>query len=194
MKNRTKTVAAYAEFPMRKLVVGMMACAVAAIFLTSFLKGPGIPQQQQQSAKGKSMNTELMSDVPALMARVKDNPKDLEALLELGEIFNRAEDWPKSLHFWGKAIELEPDNVGAHYHRAYALVELQRYGEAVADYEFILAAKPESYQAHYYLGVIYKLALEKPDLARKHLQAALDAKPTERDLVAEIEKHLSDLK
>lgn len=193
MKNRTKTVAAYADFPMRKLIVAMMGLAVAAIFLSSFLRGPNVPQQRE-SAKTKTMSSEVMSAVPELMARVKDNPKDEEAILELGEIFNRAGDWQKSLHFWTKAVELNPDNLGAHFHRAYALVELQRYEEAIPDYEFIIRAKPGSYQAHYYLGMIYKHVLSKPEVAKRHFQLALDAKPKESELASDIQKELSDMK
>lgn len=43
MKNRTKAVTEYAEFPMRKLIVTMMAVAIATIFLTSFIMGPNVP-------------------------------------------------------------------------------------------------------------------------------------------------------
>ncbi|MFP5239686.1 MAG: tetratricopeptide repeat protein [Acidobacteriota bacterium] len=141
-----------------------------------------------------SKNKNESAAVPALMARVKDNPKDLEAILELGEIFNRAEDWQKSLFFWSKGIELDPENLGARYHRGYALLELQRYEEAMPDYEFIVTAKPDAYQAHYYLGVIYKHVLKNPEMARKHLRLAQDAQPKDSGMVSEIQNQLSDLK
>lgn len=193
MKNRTKAVTEHADFPMRKMIVGMMAMAVAAIFLTSFIKGANAPLERQAVAN-ISMKSSDMAAVPALMNRVQSNPKDEEALLELAEIFSRTENWEKSLFFWTKALELNPDNLGGHYHRAYTLVELQRYAEAISDYEFILKAKPDAYQAHYYLGVIYKHGLNKPDLAKKHLQLALAASPKDNDLIAEINKELSDMK
>lgn len=193
MKNRTKAVTEYAEFPMRKLVVGMMAVAIAAIFMTSFITGANVPLERQAQSK-KSMKSDEMAAVPALMGRVQANPKDEEALLELAELFSRTENWEKSLFFWSKALELNPDNLGGHYHRAYTLVELQRYEEAITDYEFILKVKPDAYQAHYYLGVIYKHGLNKPDLAKKHLQLALAANPKDNELISEINKQLSDIK
>lgn len=193
MKNRTKAVTAHTEFPMRKLVVGMMAAAVAAIFLTSFITGANVPLERKAADK-KSMQSDEMAAVPALMARVQNDPKDEEALLELAELFSRAGSWEKSLHFWTKALELNPDNLGGHYHRAFSLVELQRYEEAIADYEFILKAKPDAYQAHYYLGVIYKHGLNQPDKAKAHLRQALAANPRDSSLVSEINKELSDMK
>lgn len=193
MKNRTKAVTAYAEFPMRKMIVAMMAVGITAIFLTSFIMGPNVPLERQAESK-KSMKSDGMTAVPALMSRIQENPKDEEALLELAELFSRTENWEKSLYFWTKALELNPDNLGGHYHRAYTLVELQRYDEAISDYEFILKAKPDAYQAHYYLGVIYKHGLNKPDLAKKHLQQALAANPKDNELISEINKQLSDMK
>ena len=193
MKNRTKAVTATIEFPMRKLVVGMMAVAIAAIFMTSFITGANVPLERQAQSK-KSMKSDEMAAVPALMSRVQANPKDEEALLELAELFSRTENWEKSLFFWTKALELNPDNLGGHYHRAYTLVELQRYEEAISDYEFILKVKPDAYQAHYYLGVIYKHGLNKPDMGKKHLQLALAANPKDNELISEINKQLSDMK
>lgn len=193
MKNRTKAVTEHADFPMRKMIVGMMAMTVAAIFLTSFIKGANAPLERQAVAN-ISMKSSDMAAVPALMNRVQSNPKDEEALLELAEIFSRTENWEKSLFFWTKALELNPNNLGGHYHRAYTLVELQRYDEAIADYEFILKAKPDAYQAHYYLGVIYKHGLKKPDAAKMYFQQALAANPKDNDLVSEINKELSDMK
>lgn len=185
----TKTV----EFPMRKLIVGMMALAVAAIFLTSFLAGPNVPVERQNGPK-KSMKSDEMSAVPALMARVKDNPKDEEAVLELAEIFSRAQDWQKSAHFWSKAVELDPKNLGARYHRGFTLVQMERYDEAVADYEFIIQAKPDAFQALYYLGVINKYGYKNPEAAKKYFQQVLDLKPSDKDILAEIQKEISDLK
>lgn len=193
MKTRTNAVTAYNEFPMRRLIVGMMAMAVAAIFLTSFLMGANLPVERQMKSK-KSAQSDDMAAVPGLMAKIKGDPQDESAFLELAEIFSRAQDWQKSAHFWSKAIELDPNNLGARYHRGFTLVQLERYDEAVAEYEFILQAKPEAYQAHYYLGVINKYSLNKPDAAKKHFQEALASKPLEPELVVEIEKELSDMK
>lgn len=179
-------------FPLRKLIVGMMALAVAAVFIASFVNGPmpGV----RQSTPMKASKQDDMSAVPALMARIKDNPRDANAVLELAEIFSRAQDWGKSAHFWSKAVELDPANLGARYHRGFTLVQLERYDEAAADYEFILKAKPDAYQAHYYLGLINKYGRKNPEAARKHLQQALDMNPPDRELAAEIRKELSDLK
>lgn len=192
MKARTRTTVMAAELPMRKLIVGMMALAVAAIFLTSFATGPLLGERQNGPAK--SMKKDDMSAVPALMARVKDNPKDEEAVLELAEIFSRVQDWQKSVHFWSKAVELDPSNLGARYHRGFTLVQIERYDEAVADYEYIIKAKSDAYQALYYLGVINKYGYKRLDAAKRYFQQALDLKPSDKDIVAEIQKEISDLK
>lgn len=192
MKNRTKTVTAYADFPMRKLILGMMGLAVAAIFLSSFLRGPNLPQQRE-SAKTKTMSSEVISAVPELMSRVKDNPKDEKAILELAEIFSRVQDWQKSAHFWSKMVELNPKCLNARYQRGFALVQIERYDEAVADYEFIIQVKPDAFQALYYLGVINKYGYKNSEAAKKYFQQVLDMNPSDKDILAEIQKETSDL-
>jgi len=169
-----------------------MALAMGAVFLSSFVRGPGQPPAQH-STRQTAMNDEAMAVVPDLMNRIQKNPQDKEAVLELAEIFNRVEDWPKARQFWTKAIELDPANLGAHYHRGFALMKLEQYAEAVPDYEYIIRSKPEAYLAHYYLAMINKHILNKPDVAKQHLQQALDTKPDDQDLVTEMKKELAEL-
>ena len=192
MKARKHAAAEAGQFPMRKLIVGMMALAVAAVFTASFINGPMPPQAQGGSQK--AVKRDEMAAVPALMARVKDNPKDEEAVLELAELFSRTQDWQKSAHFWTKAVELNAKNLGARYHRGFTMVQLERYDEAAADYEFIIQAKPDAYQAFYYLGIINKYGYKKPDEARKYFQKALDINPSDKEIVSEIQKEISEIK
>ena len=186
-------VSTYAEFPIRKIVVAMMGAAIIAIFLTAFFTGANAPFEHQAGQK-KTGQSDEMSELAPLMARIKANPQDADALIGLAEIFSRSKDWQKSEHFWSKVVELDPKNIGAHYHRGFTLIQLERYAEAIAEYEFILQAQPESPQALYYLGAINKYGFQKPDEAKKFFQQALALKPEDRELVMAIENELPETK
>lgn len=180
------------ESPMRKVIVAMMALAVVVIFLTSFISGARIPVEQEAKAR-QAPQQDPMATVPALMAKLKGNPKDVDAIHELAEIFTRAEDWTKATHFWTKALEISPDNLGLYYHRGYALLQLDRYEESAADYKTILQTKPDSYQAHFYLGFINKHGFSRLDVARQHFEKALALNPDDAELVVEIKRELTDM-
>lgn len=188
-----RTITVNNEFPMRKMVIAMMGVGVLAIFLTSFAMGVDVPTPKEH-VSATSEDSEMMSSVPPLMAKLKDNPNDKDALLQLAHLFNRAEDWQKAEPFWNKVVALDPSNIGARYHHGFALAQLNRFPEAVSVYEAILKAKPEESTAHYYLGMINKHGLKKPDVAKKHFKQALSLKPDDKELLAEIEKELAAMK
>jgi len=169
----------------------MMGTAITAIFLTAFITGANAPFEHPAGQK-KTDQSDNMAELGPLMARIKTNPQDVDALISLAEVFSRSKDWQKSEHFWSKVVELDPKNIGAHYHRGFTLVQLKRYDEAIAEYEFVLQAEPDSLHALYYLGVINKYGLEKPDVAKKFFQQALTLKSENRELVMDIEKELAE--
>lgn len=180
------------EQPMRKVTIALVGLGVLAIFLTSFAMGVAVPTPKGNAA-ANAEDTEMMSSVSPLMAKLKDNPNDKDALLQLAHLFNRTEDWQKAEPFWSKLVALDPANIGVRYHHGFALAQLNRFPEAVAEYEAILKAAPEEFTAHYYLGMINKHGLKKPGVAKKHFEKALALKPEDKELLAELEKELADL-
>lgn len=188
-----RTITVNNEFPMRKMIIAMVGLGVLAIFLTSFVMGVDVPTGKERVASNAE-DSEMMSSVAPLMAKLKDNPNDKEAVSKLAHIFTKADNWEKATPFWGKLVALEPENIGARYHYGFALAHLNRFPEAVEQYEAILKADPKDSAAHYYLGMINKHGLKKPDVARKHFQQALDGSPDDRELLAEIKKELESMK
>lgn len=178
---------------LRKMIVAMLGLGVLAIFLTAFITGAGAPPARERGA-APQQDAGMVDAVGPLMAKLKGNPDDKEAVSRLAHIFTRAEDWEKAAPFWTKLVALEPGNIGTRYHYGFTLMQLNRFPEAVEQYEAILKTNPGESAAHYYLGIINKYELEKIDAARKHFQQALDGTPDDRELVAEIRKELGSMK
>ncbi|NHZ46236.1 tetratricopeptide repeat protein [Nitratidesulfovibrio liaohensis] len=176
----------------RKFVLLVMAASVAAIFLTAFLRDPAATRGQNGSQARQTGPDP--SQVATLMKKVQENPGDREAIMELSELFSRAKDWPNATIFWGKAIALDTGDTSAYFHRGHALLELQRYDEALADYGTIITLKPDAYVAHYYIGMIQKYEKNAPDVASEHFMKALSLNPKDKGLVAELNKELASLK
>lgn len=87
-----------------------------------------------------------------------------EAMLNLGDLYAQQERWDESAEVYGQAIEVmtgpRVDEVDeelrasydeflriAHFNRAQALFQLERYAEAAEEYEAILEGDPENLQA-----------------------------------------------
>lgn len=178
---------------LRKMIIAMLAFGVLAIFLTAFINGAGAPASKERGA-AQQQDAEMNDAVAPLMAKLKDDPNDKEAVSGLAHIFTKSENWEKAAPFWAKLVVLDPENVGTRYHYGFALSQLNRFPAAVEQYEAILKANPKEHAAHYYLGMIHKYGLKKMDAAKKHFQLALDGNPDDRELVAEIKKELGSMK
>ena len=182
----------HTEFSMKKPVLGLMAVGILIVFLTSFINGSGIPDGSRPSGEGQA-KSEALAEVPALMAKLQENPKDMDALMELAESFSRAQDWDKAALFWGKIVDLKPEDVNALNHRGAALMQAGRYHDAIADFEKILSANPKTYHALYHIGIIYKYGLKENEKAKEYLQRALDANPQDQNLLKAIQQELATL-
>ena len=177
------------EFSLQKLVIGFMAAGIVIMFMTSFIGGGNVPdgRQKREAIQGQDA---AMAEVPMLMAKLKENPRDTVALQELAEAFSRAQDWEKAAIFWGRVIEILPEDANALNHRGAALMRVNRYEEAAADYEKILGINENEYHALYYLGIIYKYGFQNQEKAREYFQRSLDKNPTEAELVKALREEM----
>jgi tetratricopeptide (TPR) repeat protein len=176
------------SFSLQKPVILLMAAGIIIMFMTSFLGGGNIPGER--SSKIAQNNDDAMAEIPALMAKLKDNPKDTDTLQDLAEAFSRAKDWEKAAVFWSKMIDILPEDINALNHRGAALMRINRYDEAAADYEKILLIRPKEAHALFNLGLIHKYGFQNKEKARDYFQQALAKKPNEAGLVKAIQDEL----
>ena len=176
---------------LQKMLVAIVAFGLMAIFMTLLVNGTGIPDGRQDATRTAANDSQ--SNIAALMARLKDNPTDVEALQEIAESFSRNEEWDKAVQFWSKVVAITPKDANALNHRGMALLQAERYQEAVSDFEQIVAQDPGAYHAMYYLGMIYKYEIKDAGKAKNYFQGALDAKPEEKDAVKAIKKEMDSI-
>ncbi len=179
------------DHTLRKPLLVIMAIALFALFLTSFLDRTMVQgtRTARTTAKGKGP----MAAVPELMSKLQQNPGDEETILKLADAFMRGKDWQRAEHFYGEALKIDPKNLGALFHRAIVNLEQARFPEAVGDFQAVLALKPDAAEAHYYIGMVSKYELKDPRAAREHLEKALALAPKGKELAAETQKELENL-
>jgi hypothetical protein len=85
-------------------------------------------------------------------------PAALLVLLLAGLTFVQTGAWRDSVRLWDQALRVDPGNERAAINRASALVELERYDEAAAQYRAVLERNPASRDARYSLGMTHFLA------------------------------------
>lgn len=135
----------------------------------------------KQTAEAKALQTALSNDassttvasnepldVPALERLITREPRNARALAALGAHY-RTTDATRSLEYFRRANEIDPQNPDYATGFAAALVQLRRFAEAVQVLRRIIAVVPEDYAAH------------------ANLATALDAMKQYREAVAEYE-------
>ncbi|HEY0407712.1 MAG TPA: tetratricopeptide repeat protein [Pyrinomonadaceae bacterium] len=128
-----------------------------------------------------------------------ETPRDASLLACLGASYRRA-DPARSLEFYRRAAEIEPNNVDLAVGYTAALVQARRFAEAIAVARRVLAVAPQKYEAHANLATaLYELkryaeALEefrwlaeaRPELAATYFFIA-----TAHDFLGEYEQALA---
>jgi hypothetical protein len=131
--------------------------------------------------------------------RVKDQPDDLAARLDLAHRYLDAGMIEESLAEYAVALELDPDDAEAHAHVGIILYLSDRPLEALDAVDRALATDPGYPEALFFRGVILLRGLDRPQEAIVAFERYLDAAPfgaqrgSAQEMIAEAERALTDV-
>jgi len=175
----------------RRLVIAVLGLGLALLFVGSILyrlQNPSLTthvHQDQQAA--------AMSKIAELMARLDSEPNHLPTLMSLGDQFMRMGSWERASVFWKRALTVDPAQDQALNGLGVAYYNLGQFSDSAEQFERIIVLQPDRYRPHFNLGMLYKHYLEEPERARMHFERVLELDPGDEELVARIQKELSDL-
>ncbi len=127
-----------------------------------------------------------------LMQRMQANANDPQVAIELAILFLEAEDYLGSLNFATRASMLDPTNANAAYLMAIAHSQLGEYNEAVAEFNRSLALN-ETAATHYSLAIVYKYNLNNNEMAKIHLEKALNTPDITEEIKGFVNTELENL-
>lgn len=114
-------------------------------------------------------------------ARLRSNPKDVQALLERGQARLRLGQLNPALDDFHRAAALDPASADVQAHLAYGLWMQGQFQPALNAARAALARDPENASAHRYAGRLLLLVGGDRQLAIRHLQRAVELNPEETD-------------
>jgi predicted O-linked N-acetylglucosamine transferase (SPINDLY family) len=129
-----------------------------------------------QEALARSKLGELAEAARIYEEILKVNPRQLDALLQLGVIAGRTNDPNKALRLFDKAIALDPKNAAAFNNRGLAHEALGQWDAALHNYDRAVAIKADYAIGHYNRANALK-ALRRPDEAIDGYRRAVALKP-----------------
>jgi tetratricopeptide (TPR) repeat protein len=147
----------------------------------------------QGAGGGAVMNpAEFVQQEAALKAATAANPKALEALVRLGNLYYDNQKWAAAVDYYGRALEIDPRNVNVRTDRGTAFWNENQPDAAISEFKKSLEVEPNHAQTLYNLGVVYLHGKNDPEATRKAWQQLLATNPNYPDR-ARIEQQLAAL-
>jgi cytochrome c-type biogenesis protein CcmH/NrfG len=132
-----------------------------------------------------------LAAVNAYMARIASNPKDVDALQGLADLYYGAADYPSATDFLDRILAIDPSNVRALLGLGAASFNSGDPTSAETAWKKVVSIDPKSVEAHYDLGFLY---LNVNDLAavKREWQLVVQLDPGS-DVAKNVQAHLDAL-
>jgi tetratricopeptide (TPR) repeat protein len=112
---------------------------------------PGIGSTQPQQAASPEM---LAKAAEPLLAQLKTNPKDVDTIVKLGNLYYDGQAYPQAIEYYEKAIALQPDNADVRTDLGTAYWYTGNADKAIASFEKALAIRPNHAPTLFNLGIV----------------------------------------
>lgn len=144
-----------------------------------------------QGNGGGQLMTNADNDIKILQDIIRKDPKSVDALIKLGNIYMDASRFAEAIDMYGKALEITPNNVDVRVDMGTCYRRLGKPDITVQEYRKALAIDPNHLNAHLNLAVVlgYDFNDKKAGIAEfeKYIELAPNA-PNVPMIKEEIEK------
>jgi len=118
-----------------------------------------------------------MQRVKDLTAKIKQNPKDFDSIVELGNINFDQKNYDDAIKLYGKALEIRPDALNVRTDMGTAMFYLNHYDDAIATFKETLKSDPNDAQTLFNLGVAMLHGKNDPQGALQYWEKLVETNP-----------------
>lgn len=141
---------------------------------------PQMPAMPPAKPAPKPAQNSMESRIASLVSRTTVNPGDLQAWVELGNSYFDANQPPKAIEAYRRAIELDPKNADVLTDMGIMYRETGDFEKAVQSFRMAREADPRHINSMFNEGVVLLNDLKRPKDARAAWQRLLDVNPEAR--------------
>lgn len=173
----------------------LLAITVLAVFALSACS----KEKQERPSGDTTLSPRFASEAQLLETAMKDDPKNLNTLIQLGNLYYdwgqnevdtkgdtaQPEDkWLRAIKYYGQALEIDPSNVNVRVDMANLMRFIGRTDEAISQYRTAIQQDPKHPQAR--INLISALGQQKQDYkgAISEYDALVKAIPEQKDNAA----------
>ncbi len=148
------------------------AMGTAAPVGAAQLPGIGSPQQQQPSSPEM-----LAKAAEPLLAQLKTNPGDFDALAKLGNLYYDGQVYPQAIEYYEKALAIQPNNPDVRTDLGTSYWYSGDPDKAIANFQKALAIRPNHPGTLFNLGIVQWQGKKDPKAAVVAWEKLLQTNP-----------------
>jgi cytochrome c-type biogenesis protein CcmH/NrfG len=176
-----------------KVIVGLLVALLIAIVWVVYEVGkPSVPGiAGAPTATASPAPTVDQAKVAQLMSKLAANPKDVDALWQLGQAYMDGQDFKTAGDFERQILAIQPKNTRALVALGICEFNTGDLANAEKDWLAAVAVDPKLIDAHYNLGFLY-LSQNKMDKVRAEWNKVVQIDPTS-EYAKNVSTHLQSL-
>src|SRR5579871_337666 len=113
----------------------------------------------------------------ALTDKIKQNPKDFDSIVELGNMDFDQKQYDDAIALYKKALAVRPDALNVRTDMGTAMFYLSRYDDAIGVFQDVLKGDPNNAQALFNLGVAMLHGKNDPKHALEYWEKLVETNP-----------------
>ncbi len=165
------------------LIVGIVALAVG--LGVGYYFGKSVSSNELPATSSAPIESSSAALDPAVFRQreaqfknqLESNPKDLDTLIQLGNLYYDDKKYDSAIIYYGKALDIDPSNVGVRTDRGTSFWNLGKTDEAIAEFQKSLQVDPSHAQTLFNLGIVYLHGKNDAAAARNAWEKLLATNP-----------------
>ena len=136
---------------------------------------PNVPTDL--SAARESAPPVDMARVQELSAKIKQNPRDFDSIVELANLNFDQKNYGDAVNLYKTALEVRPDALNVRTDMGTAMFYQERFDDAIAEFQQVLQSDSKNAQALFNLGVTMLHGKNDPRRALEYWERMIAANP-----------------
>lgn len=179
-------------------------CLLSGLLLGYLFRGSSPAQTAPSTVAAAGTSAPGSSEMPSAdalasmaapqLAKLKSNPNDPDALIQLGNLYYDHQVFDKAIDYYTRGLEIRPDDVNARSDLGTAYWYLGKPESAIQEYQKSLKIDPKHANTLFNLGVVQWQGLKDPKAAIVTWKKLLELNPEypDRQKVEVLIKHAQD--
>ena len=113
---------------------------------------PGLPSSPSPSPE--QVKAAIDAQAAPLLAELKDNANDFASLVDLGNLYYDAKQYPTAIEYYERALAIQPAETSVRTDMATAIWYAGKADQAIAEFQKVLTEDPNKANALFNLGIV----------------------------------------